>query len=109
MKFFQTIMKIGGSGIVVRGRESGMRCDRTVLIQKGCKKNAKGGLAFSILGVASRFPTIYAPLMKKIVITFIDLPYVLLLRCKYISKNKFLQACFNQSPLNKHQYHIFFN
>ena len=38
---------------------------------------------FSILGVISRFTTINAPLMKKIVITFIDLPYVLLLQCKY--------------------------
>jgi hypothetical protein len=40
----------------------------------------------SILGVMSRFATIDAPLMKKIVITFIDLPYVLLLRYKDISK-----------------------
>ena len=58
----------------------------------------KAVLTFSILGVGSRFSTINAPLMKKIVITFIDLPYVLLLRCKYISKQAILKAHFNQHP-----------
>ena len=46
----------------------------------------KALMSFSILGVRSRFTTINAPLMKKIVITFIDLPYVLLIRDKDISK-----------------------
>ncbi len=59
---------------------------------------------FSILGVGSRFTTIYTPLMKKIVITFIDLPYVLLLRYKNTTKNKYLQMGFNKSPLNKDKY-----
>ena len=58
----------------------------------------KAVLTLSILGVRSRFTTINAPLMKKIVITFIDLPYVLLLRCKYISNKTTMQTCFNQSP-----------
>ena len=51
--------------------------------------------SFSILGVMSRFSTINAPLMKKIVITFIDLPYVLLLRYKNTSKIGSLQMFFN--------------
>ena len=52
-------------------------------------------MSFSILGVMSRFTTINAPLMKKIVITFIDLPYVLLIRDKDISKKTILQTHFN--------------
>ena len=55
----------------------------------------KALMSFSILGVRSRFTTINAPLMKKIVITFIDLPYVLLLRHKYTTKKNILQVCFN--------------
>ena len=55
----------------------------------------KAVLTFSILDVISRFTTINAPLMKKIVITFIDLPYVLLLRYKNISKNSISQTSFN--------------
>ena len=55
----------------------------------------KAVLTFSILDVISRFTTINVPLMKKIVITFIDLPYVLLLRYKYISKNSIPQTSFN--------------
>ena len=55
----------------------------------------KAVLTLSILGVRSRFTTINAPLMKKIVITFIDLPYVLLLRYKNISKNSISQTSFN--------------
>ena len=55
----------------------------------------KAVLTLSILGVRSRFTTINAPLMKKIVITFIDLPYVLLIRDKDISKKTILQTHFN--------------
>lgn len=55
----------------------------------------KAVLTFSILDVISRFTTINVPLMKKIVITFIDLPYVLLLRHKNISKNSISQTSFN--------------
>ena len=55
----------------------------------------KAVLTFSILDVISRFTTINVPLMKKIVITFIDLPYVLLLRYKNISKNLISQTSFN--------------
>ena len=55
----------------------------------------KALMSFSILGVMSRFTTINAPLMKKIVITFIDLPYVLLIRDKDISKKTILQTHFN--------------
>jgi hypothetical protein len=55
----------------------------------------KAVLTFSILDVISRFTTINVPLMKKIVITFIDLPYVLLLRYKNISKNSISQTSFN--------------
>ena len=55
----------------------------------------KALMSFSILGVRSRFTTINAPLMKKIVITFIDLPYVLLIRGKDISKKTILQTYFN--------------
>lgn len=65
--------------------------------------------ALSILGVSSRFTTLNAPLMKKIVITFIDLPYVLLLQCKYISNKNTLQAHFNQYPPLIGQIAIFFN
>ena len=62
----------------------------------------KAVCSFSILSVMSRFSTINAPLMKKIVITFIDLPYVLLLRYKIISKKPITQACFNKPPFIKH-------
>ena len=55
----------------------------------------KAVCSFSILSVMSRFSTINAPLMKKIVITFIDLPYVLLLRYKNTSKIGSLQMFFN--------------
>ena len=55
----------------------------------------KAVLTFSILDVISRFTTINVPLKKKIVITFIDLPYVLLLRYKNISKNSISQTSFN--------------
>ena len=53
----------------------------------------KALMSFSILGVRSRFTTINAPLMKKIVITFIDLPYVLLLQCKYNMNKKTIKIC----------------
>ena len=55
----------------------------------------KAVLTLSILGVRSRFTTINAPLMKKIVITFIDLPYVLLLHCKDKIRKHISQAHFN--------------
>ena len=55
----------------------------------------KALMSFSILGVRSRFTTINAPLMKKIVITFIDLPYVLLIRYKYSTKNNNVKMHFN--------------
>jgi len=41
--------------------------------------------------------------MKKIVITFIDLPYVLLLRRKVISKKYIMQLHFNKTPIKKHK------
>ncbi len=69
----------------------------------------KAVLTLSILGVRSRFTTINAPLMKKIVITFIDLPYVLLLHCKYISKKLNMQPPFNQHPQKRHKNPIFIN
>ena len=48
----------------------------------------KAVLTLSILGVRSRFTTINAPLMKKIVITFIDFstnPHKKVIKIQYLS------------------------